>query len=143
MVKGNSQSQEVFTLSGYIKDAETGETLIGATVQVPEIEKGAFSNEYGFYSIKLPAHESKLHFSFIGYRNQERTFNLSADTRVDIELTGGTDLNEVVVSAESNKEVVQSTQMSIAKLTMEDAKLLPAIFGEVDIIKTMQLKTGD
>ena len=135
-------AQEIFTVSGYIRDFETGETLNSATIYCSETEGGAISNEYGFYSIKVPAQTINLVYSYIGYTEFKKSIKIDRDTVFDINLSPGTDLEEVVVSSESNKEVLNSTQMSLEKITIREAKLLPALFGEVDIIKTMQLKPG-
>ncbi|MEM9823499.1 MAG: TonB-dependent receptor [Bacteroidota bacterium] len=135
-------AQNSFTLSGYIKDAATGETLIGATVYCAALKTGTVSNEYGFYSLEVPNTSIDLLYSFIGYASQKRVLQSRRDTTINIDLKPGNILEEVVVSAESNKEVLNSTQMSLDKITVREAKLLPAIFGEVDIIKTLQLKPG-
>ncbi len=137
-----SFAQKQPTINGHVIDASTGETLIGATVYCSDLKIGTGSNEYGFYSLKLPKDEVELIFSFIGYASQTLRLRITQDTIVDINLKPGNVLTEVVVSAESNKEVLNSTQMSIDKITMKEARLLPALFGEVDIIKTMQLKPG-
>lgn len=132
-----------YNLSGYIKDAESGETLIGASVFAPETGAGTASNEYGFFSLALPANqEITVRISYTGYQTFEQVFNLKNDEKFDVELSSGETLQEVVVSAESNKEQVNSTQMSVTKLTTKEAKVLPALFGEVDILKTLQLKPG-
>ncbi len=136
-------SAQEITLSGYVKDGDSGETMIGATVFVPSTGAGNVSNEYGFYSISLPVGDSVLiQFSYIGYQNVEKTVIYDENANLDIELTYGQQLQEVVVKADSYREVLNSTQMSVEQISMEDAKLLPALFGEVDIIKTLQLKPG-
>ena len=137
-----SFSQNNFTLSGTITDAKNGETMIGASVYAPELNIGTATNEYGFYSLKLPTGKTKIVFSFIGYTPIEKIIDLTIDLQINLELLSGETLREIQVSAESNKEIVNSTQMSVAKLSMKEAKLLPALFGEVDIIKTLQLKPG-
>lgn len=133
---------DVATLSGYIKDAGSSETLIGATVYLSEFKKGTAANEYGFYSIEVPLGTVQVEYSFIGYQLLQKTIEVKGDMQLDIELASGQSLEEVVVVADSYKEVVNSTQMSVEKLSMQEAKLLPALFGEVDIIKTLQLKPG-
>jgi len=135
-----SFSQNTITLSGYITDAQNGETLLGASIYVPKLEIGTATNEYGFYSLEVPSGEIEIIFSYIGYNSIIKIFNLTENLQANIELLSGQTLQEVKVSAESNKEVVNSTQMSVEKISMREAKLLPALFGEVDIIKTLQLK---
>jgi hypothetical protein len=136
-------AQEEFTISGKILDAGSGETLISASVYAPKASEGTTTNVYGFYSLTLPANDSlEIIFSYIGFQTMKKKIYLTADQTINIELSSGELLDEIVVSAESYKEELNSTQMSVTKLTMKEAKLLPALFGEVDIIKTLQLKPG-
>ena len=138
-----SFAQEQFTVSGTISEAETGETLIGATVNVAAFNQGTTTNEYGFYSISLPANqELELQFSYIGFQNVTKTITLTEDLKLDVELGEGIQLDEVVVKANSFQEQLSSTQMSVEVLSAREAKLLPALMGEVDILKTIQLKPG-
>jgi len=136
-------AQENFTISGKILDGETGETLIAATVFAKKIGDGTVTNEYGFYSLTLPANDSiEVRFSFVGFNDVIKKVYLTADQTLNVELNSGQTLDEIVVSAESYREELNSTQMSVTKLSMKEAKVLPALFGEVDIIKTLQLKPG-
>jgi hypothetical protein len=135
-------SQNKITLSGYISDAQNGETLIGASIYNPKLKIGAVTNEYGYYSLEIPTGKIEIIFSYIGYNSITKLFKLTENFQANIELVAGRTLQEIEISAESNKEVVNSTQMSVEKLSMREAKLLPALFGEVDIIKTLQLKPG-
>lgn len=139
----SSFAQEKFTLSGVITDGKTGETLIGATIYVAEIATGTTTNEYGFYSISLPANQPlTIEFSYIGFQNMERTANLSADQTLDLGLGTGVILEEVIVKANSFQEKLRSTQMSVENITTKEVKTLPAILGETDIIRVIQLKPG-
>lgn len=136
-------AQEEFTVSGTISDAESGETLIGATVAVPTLAAGTTTNEYGFYSITLPAGDSiTIDFSYVGFQNQQKTILLTADTQINIELGTGVQLEEVVVKANSFEEQLNSTEMSVEVITTKEAKLIPVLLGESDILKTIQLKPG-
>lgn len=138
----HAYSQE-FNLNGTLRDIGTGETLIGANVYIPSLQTGTTTNTYGYYSIKLPANQDiVVQFSYTGYQTIEQTINIKEDTKLDIELSSGENLDEIVISGESNKEIINNTQMSVTKLTTKEAKKLPALFGEVDIIKTLQLKPG-
>lgn len=130
------------TLSGTIKDAQNGEVLIGTSVYMPELKRGTTTNEYGFYSLQLPQNEVKIQFSFVGYTPQYQTVSGSENVVLNIELKAETELQEVVISADSYKEQVQTTQMSVVRLTAKEAKLIPALLGETDILKTLQLKPG-
>ena len=136
-------SQNNFTISGYVKMAESGEAMIGATIAAPELKKGTYTNEYGFYSLSLPASEDSLQIRYVfgGYQTEVRNIILNKDQTIDIELQIAS-LDEVVIEAESYQEQLNSTEMSVSRITMAEAKVLPALFGEVDIIKTLQLKPG-
>jgi outer membrane cobalamin receptor len=139
-----AQEQDFFTLSGTITDGQTGETLIGATVQVPEIGTGTVTNEYGFYSIRLPAQDTlTVIFTYVGFQPLQRTISLQSDQKLDIEMgSTGIELEEVVVRANSFEEQIASTEMSVETISPKEAKLLPVLLGESDILKTIQLKPG-
>jgi hypothetical protein len=135
--------QEKFTLSGTITDAENGETLIGASVFVPATGTGTTTNEYGFYSLQLPGDDSiKVVFSYVGFQNQTKTILLKADLAINIELGTGVQLEEVIIKANSFEEQLRSTEMSVEALSTKEVKMLPAILGETDILRTIQLKPG-
>ncbi len=136
-------AQEHFVLSGTLTDAESGETLIGATVYLPELERGTITNEYGFYSIKLPAQDSVLvQFSYVGFQTKVFKVFLTSDLRMDVELGTGVELAEVVVKADSYEEQLKSSEMSVEAISTREAKLVPVLLGESDILKTLQLKPG-
>ncbi|MEO1434807.1 MAG: TonB-dependent receptor, partial [Bacteroidota bacterium] len=136
-------SQDRFTLNGYVKDAENGETLIGAAVYIEELQTGITTNVYGFYTITVPADDYTLTVTYIGYNELQQRVKVSTDVSVDLEmLPEASELSTVVVEANSTREQVKSTQMSVDRITTKQAKILPALFGEVDIIKTLQLKPG-
>lgn len=134
------------TISGRLTDATNGENLIGATVEALGPGKGNISNEYGFYSITLPAGGDSvtLRFSYLGYEPALRRVKPAGiNIKLDVALQPrGEMLKEVVISANSLEEKVKSTEMSVTTLSTRDAKALPALFGEVDIIKILQLKPG-
>ena len=136
-------AQTKFTLSGYIQDGNTGETLIGANVFIKSDQNiGAFSNNYGFYSLSLSPGTYDLVFTYLGYNNKEVQIKLDASQKLNINLTEGVELQEVVVTAEEEDKNVQSTEMGTIELPVEDIKKLPALFGEVDILKSLQLLPG-
>jgi hypothetical protein len=132
-----------FALSGTVRDSESGEILIGATVSVPSTKSGVYTNEYGFFTVYLPADSTVVRFSFTGYDAVERKFDLTKNQKVEIELkpTNKT-LDAVVIESNSLADKLNSTQMSMDQVSAMEAKKIPALFGEVDIIKTLQLKPG-
>lgn len=137
------QAQSKFTISGYVKDTANGETLMAAAVYVVEVSKGVNTNEYGFYSITLPQGKYTLRFSYIGYGTKQLVVDLNKDLRLNTELNSAAiEEQEVVVSGDKKGENVESTDMGKHEIKVEVAKALPALLGEVDILKTLQLLPG-
>lgn len=129
------------TVSGYIKDGASGESLIGVNIYVPGTSYGTTTNTYGFYSLSIPLESATLNVSYIGYQPYEKTVNLKTDVELDISLTiSSTQLDAVEIS--SAELIAQSPQMSTIQLSIKDIKSVPAFLGEVDIIKTIQLLPG-
>lgn len=136
-------AQEKVTISGYIKEAATGEELIGASIFVPELRAGGITNVYGFYSITIPKGNYTLIYSFIGFEDQKSEINLTQNLRKDIELKESSlSLQEVVITGETEDRNIKSSEMSAIKMDMKEIKSLPVLFGEQDIIKTLQLLPG-
>ena len=136
-------AQDKVTVSGYIKDGSNGETLIGATAYVKEIGVGATSNEYGFYSISVEPGNYQLEFAYLGFESQIQSVNLLQNTKIDIELSeGGIDLEEVVVTAEPEDKNVTDIEMSVNKMDIATIQKMPALLGEVEIIRSIQLMPG-
>lgn len=136
-------AQENYTLSGYVKDQSNGETLIGATVIIPELSTGNITNVYGFYSITVPAGEYSVEYRYLGYQTSARKITLNKNIRLDIELAS-TDqqLQEVVVTAKASDANVSDMEMSTAELDINTIEKIPAFLGEVDIVKSLQLLPG-
>ncbi|MDD2305796.1 MAG: TonB-dependent receptor [Prolixibacteraceae bacterium] len=133
-----------FTISGFINDKTNGETLIGAAVQVMnKAVRGTTSNEYGFYSITLPQGSYELAYSFIGYQEQTINISLTENKTINIGLEEfSTNIGEVVVSASSVNEKISQSKMGVEKVNVGTISKLPVLFGEKDILKTMQLLPG-
>jgi hypothetical protein len=135
--------QNKFTLSGYLRDAENGEGLIGATVYVDEIAGGTTTNVYGFYSISLPEGTYNITFNYLGYTSQKETITLSSDQKFDLEMAPDQQLLEVVeVTAEKANENVRSLDIGVEKMDAQMVKDIPQFMGEVDIIRSIQLLPG-
>ena len=138
-----SLSQERFTLNGYITDSESGESLIGATVFINEINSGTVTNPYGFYSITLDEGNYNIDFRYIGYNTISREIILSSNTKIDIELASSDiQLESVVVSDVAEDYNISSIEMSTSKLDMSKVTEIPTFLGENDIIKAIQLLPG-
>ena len=138
----NLSLAQKYTISGYIKDASSGENLIGANVWDQQSEQGASANAYGFYSLTLPADSVFLIASYVGYRPTIRKFVLDKDTLINFELQDNALLEEIVISAAEAERIQQVTRMSTISVPMEQIKSLPALLGEVDVLKTLQLLPG-
>ncbi len=137
------QAQEKFTLSGYVKDVKNGESLIGASVIKAGTTTGAVANEYGFYSITLPKGTHTITVSYIGYDNFSFVIDLQKNTTKNIELKGeGSTLQEVEISAEAEDKNIKSIEMGTNKLDIKQINKIPALLGEVDIVRSIQLLPG-
>ena len=135
--------KEKITINGYVKDGQSGETLIGASVFVTGLGTGTNTNEYGFYSISLPKGTYTLDFSYLGFETQSKTIELIENIALDIELKEKSEeLVEVVVTSEAEDRNVTNTEMSVNKLPMKTIEKLPALLGEVDVIRSIQLLPG-
>ncbi len=128
------------TLSGYVKDAETGEVMIGARIYIDSLKTGTTANIYGFYSLTLPNGTHDVMFSFVGKEPIKTRVILDQNIELDINLKDNNTLSEVVVTGEKKQQ--ESTEMSTVTLSMEKVKTLPVLLGEKDIIKTLQLLPG-
>jgi hypothetical protein len=135
--------QQNYTLNGKITDSETGEDLIGATVMAVEYNKGTSTNSYGFYSLSLPEGQYILRFSYIGYKSVERSVNLDRNQVINLGISPSvTALTEVVVSSERDNKNITSAESGIEKLNLREVENIPVLFGEKDILKTIQLLPG-
>ncbi|MFK7932574.1 MAG: carboxypeptidase-like regulatory domain-containing protein [Saprospiraceae bacterium] len=135
--------QEKFTLNGYLKDGKTGETLIGASVFVQELGTGTTSNEYGFYSISIPAGTYTVEFRYVGFSPKTEPINLIQNIKLDIEMgENSANLAEVIVSSKAADRNVSDLQMSVNKLDAATIKKIPSLLGEVEIIRSLQLLPG-
>ena len=136
-------AQEKFTISGYVKEAATGEVLAGAGVYVKEIVQGTAANQYGFYSLTLEKGNYKVVYSYLGF--QDTIVNVILDKNVHLNINLNSKIiqeKEFVITEQKAQDNVQSTQMGSTKLAIEQIKSLPAFMGEVDIIKTIQMLPG-
>ncbi len=131
------------TISGYIKEKSTGEDLIGASFYVHELKMGTVANEYGFYSLSIPAGTYTVSYSFLGTKTETRTLEVLKDQTINIELgTDNQQIEEVVVTAGGVLKNVERAEMSVVRLPVSVVKGLPALMGESDLIKTIQMLPG-
>lgn len=138
-----SVAQERFTVSGNVRDGDNGEELIGATVLVQELNTGGVTNEYGFFSLTLPKGQYNLVISFVGYESVTEPILLDENLRLNIELMSqSSNLEEVVVTSDRPDANVRSTSIGVNKLDVREIEVVPVVFGEKDIIKTLQFFPG-
>jgi len=138
-----AQAQLRYTLNGSVRDSLTGESLIGAYISVPENHSGCVTNAYGFYSLTLPSGNYNVRFEYLGYLSKTVAVSLTTTISLNVDLKPKTiSLTEVVVSGEMSNHNVTSTEMSTQKLNIKEIKSLPVLFGEQDILKTIQLLPG-
>lgn len=139
-------SAQKFTVSGSIKDSTNGEDLYGASVKVKEFQNvGAFANAYGFYSLTLEAGSYTLIFRATGFDSKEVRIDLKEDMTVDVEMNIPKDvqeIGEVVVNAEKENDNITSSEMNVTKFSPKEIETIPVLFGEKDIMKTLQLTPG-
>jgi len=137
-----ASAQNKHTISGYIEDAHSAEKLISATLFDRIHQKGIVTNTYGFYSLTLPEGPVDLFSSYVGYMNWELKFNLTRDTIIDISMITANVLQEIVIQAEHSDQVDQKIQMSQVTVPIDQIKKVPALLGEVDVLKVLQLLPG-
>ncbi len=130
------------TIHGYILDRETGEALIGCSIYDEHTGLGTSSNQFGFYSITLPQDSISLIFSYVGYQTVVLPLDLQADLNQDVKLSSSVELATVEVVASVSRRIQEETQMSKVEIPVEQIKKVPALLGEVDVLKTLQLLPG-
>ncbi|MEQ9165134.1 MAG: TonB-dependent receptor [Fulvivirga sp.] len=142
-ISHQSTAQTRHTVNGYVKDAENGEELIGATVLVKELGTGTVTNVYGFYAVSIPPGTYTFQFSYLGYQTVEQVFELKENVEFNIELpVEARQMEELIITDEAIDANVSDIKMSKNELDIKQVKKLPALFGEPDIIKTIQLLPG-
>jgi hypothetical protein len=131
-------SQEKVTLSGTIANKSNNETLIGVNIAIPEANFSATTNSYGFYSITLPKGEYTIIISYMGFNNMEERISLNVNTKKNfVMLENSNALQEVVVTSNKTKANIRKPEMSTNKLSIATIKKMPAVMGEVDVLKSI------
>lgn len=136
-------AQSKYTVSGTVKQKSSGETLLGASVVVVEKSNvGIITNEYGFYSLSLPKGKYTLRISYIGYKQELVPVSLESNITVNINLSNETNMQEVVISSKRDNDNLTKATMGTEVLNMQMAAKIPVVFGEKDLVKTIQLMPG-
>lgn len=137
------RAQNKVTISGYIKDSLSGETLPGATIILPESQLGTASNHYGFFSITINEGKHAILIQYVGYRSKQLILDINKDIHLNIEIREDIQLEkEVVITSKNSRRNIESPEMGVVEIDIDKVKSLPAIMGEADIMKTIQLLPG-
>ena len=132
-----------YTISGNVQVLKSGESLIGATIFIEELKSGSITNAYGFYSITIPEGNYLFRYSYIGYKDVVREINLNRNTELNIRLDEDTELlKEVVIDASKSIPFIENIQRGHAELQPHSVSQMPALMGEHDVIKSLQIVPG-
>ena len=143
LISNLSLAQEKFTLSGFVSDIDSNETLIGVNIIVPELQIGTITNEYGFYSLTLPKGNHILQINYLGYRTKKENIILNEDITKNFGLKQQSEiLDEIILEENIETLNIKSPQMSVNRLAINTIKKIPAVLGEADIIKSITLLPG-
>lgn len=141
--KTSSVQESFFILSGFINDLINGEVLIGASISIPGTSTGTTSNEYGFYSLRLPAGNYSIAYTYLGYEKVLKSISLFSDTRISATLIAtASEIEEIVIHAEDRETEIKSTQTSGSVIRASSISEMPAFMGESDVIKSLQTLPG-
>ena len=137
------QAQKKFTVSGVVADEKNKETLIGVSLFVEETKTGLVTNEYGFYSITLPEGEYTVSVNYMGYQTVTEKIKLNQDLKKNFYLNvNSQQLDEVVIVDNKKRVDIRKPEMSVNKLSIQEIKEMPVIFGEVDVLKSILTLPG-
>lgn len=140
---GQVRTPEKNTVSGFVREAVSGESLIGVNIYLADRKTGTVTNNYGFYSLTLPAADSvDLIVSYVGFNTATFRIGLRNDTELNIDLTASLMLGEVVVNADRPEKESESVKMSTVKLQTAQIREVPSLMGEKDVLKVLQLMPG-
>jgi hypothetical protein len=135
--------QEKHTISGIITDAKSNETLIGASIFIPALKTGVITNEYGFYSLTLPANDYNLRVSNVGYESIISPVNLRQDIKQNFHLIASEqELEEVIILTDKSATNIRKAEMSVNKLNIAAIKKMPVVLGETDVLKSILMLPG-
>jgi len=143
LIQVYGQTENRYTISGYVKEAVSGESLIGVNIYLPDHKTGTVTNTYGFYSITLKAADSiEIVVSYVGFTSEIVKMTLHKDIELNIALKPNIVLDEVTVSADRIEKQSESVKMSTVKLQVAQIKNVPSLLGEKDVLKVLQLMPG-
>ena len=136
-------TQQRYTLSGYLRDESSGEALISASVYPEELKTGVGTNEYGFFSISLPKGKYTFIFSYVGYQTIKKVLIIDQNLQQNFSLSPHeTEIDEIVVVGRPKDDIVRQNEIGTVRLNVKELSVLPVLFGEQDILKSIQLMPG-
>jgi hypothetical protein len=136
-------AQQKYTVSGYVKDQQNGESLIGISVSKAGTSLGTVTNEYGFFSLTLPAGDHEIQFSYIGYAPIKMNVSLKSNKNLDIKLEkSSSQLSTVTVTGNKQEKAVNTLTTSLNRLDIAQMKKMPTFMGEVDVLRSIQTLPG-
>src|SRR5512133_291526 len=136
-------AQKSYTLSGYLRDETSGEALIYATIYSESLKTGVSTNEYGFFSIMLPEGKHTMVFSYVGYQTIKKEMILDKNLQANFSLSPiDTKIEEITVGGKPNENIVRKNEIGTVRLNVKELSSLPILFGEQDILKSIQLMPG-
>lgn len=135
-------AQQRYTVSGSVMDSASHETLLGATIYESGSALGTATNEYGFFSLTLPEGDVRLEITYVGYAPLVKELRLTADTHLNIYLDAAVGIEQVVVYGDRRHSGALSAQMGAIEVPIAQIKSAPTIFGEQDVLKSLQLLPG-
>ena len=138
----SSPKKNKYTLSGYVKEDGSSELLVGAHIYIPKLETGTSSNTYGFFSITLPEDSFEVIVSFVGYQPKAYKINLNQDVQLDVAVKSSIELGTIEVVASKKGKISESSRMSVIEIPVQQIKDIPALLGEKDVLKVVQLMPG-
>lgn len=144
LIMGNvaCASNSKFTISGYVRQHQSREAMVSASVFDTISKHGSLTNNYGFYSLTLPKGNHTLRYSFVGFETKFINIDLQSDTIINVYPDNTLELDEVVVRGQRSRLGVEGTQMSAVELPIDFIQKLPTMGGEIDVVKALQLLPG-
>ena len=140
-ISASAAAQRKVTISGHITDMASGETLIGAGILEKESGLGAVTNNFGYYTLTIPAGEYEFHFSYVGYSETVKLIDMRRDTVVNVALEAGETLSSSQIVARKDAGI-QSTYLGAIDIPAAQIKNTPVLFGEADVLKVLQMMPG-
>lgn len=138
-----SLAQQRFTLSGYLHDATSGEALIYATIYPETLKTGVSTNEYGFFSITLPEGKYNVVFSYVGYQTIKKEITFDKNLHENISLSPQeTNIKEITIIGHPKENLIRQNEIGTVRLDVKELSTIPVLFGEQDILKSIQLMPG-